>query len=257
MVVLMPGIYSRRKMVQTVVNLPDPKDYTDGVKFFRDTHIVVLHNCAELNRMLDDAEALGVFQSFASHPEWESLFHFFTVDAPRHERDEDEYLFPAVAARIPRVGFQQPDSPIRFLIEGHEVLARKTTALVHDWTVFRSTPHDAASLGSAHATHTKEDTNFIATGRELVRLYREHIAIEDQRVYSVAEKVLSGEEKLELADRLRDVYDNEAITSLINFDEPQFTDPHYNAQFIPTEAVGNDAFDVDEDDDDEEDNLLL
>jgi len=239
------------------VNLPDPKDYTDGVKFFRDTHVVVLHNCAELSRMLDDAEAHGVFQSFASHPEWESLFHFFTVDAPRHERDEDEILFPAVAARVPHVGFQQPDSPIRFLIEGHEVLARKTTALVHDWTVFRSTPHDAASLGAAHATHTKEDTNFIATGRELVRLYREHVQLEEERVYSVADKVLSGEEKLALADRLRDVYDNEAITSLINFDEPQFSDPHYNAQFIPTEAVGEENLPDEEDDDYEDEGGIL
>jgi hemerythrin-like domain-containing protein len=239
-------------MVQAIVNLPDPKDYTDGVKFFRDTHIVVLHNCAELSRMLDDAEAKGVFQSFASHQEWESLFHFFTVDAPRHEHDEEEYLFPTIAARVPHVGFQQPDSPIRFLIEGHQVLARKTRALVHDWTIFRATPHDPASLGSAHATHTKEDANFIAVGRELVRQYREHIAIEDQRVYDVADKVLSIEEKLELADRLRDAYDNEAITSLINFDEPQFSDPHYNAQFIPTEAVGEETIEGEEEEDYEE-----
>ncbi len=235
------------------MNLPDPKNYTDGIQFFRDTHKVVLHHCSELSRMLDDAEAHGVFQSFASHPEWESLFHFFTVDAPRHERDEDEYLFPAVAARIPHVGFQQPDSPIRFLIEVHEVLARKTEALVHDWAVFRARSYDAASLGAAHATHTKEDTNFIATGRELVRLYREHIATEDQRIYSVAEKVLTGSEKLELADQLRNVYDNEAITSFYNFDEPQFTDPHYNAQFIPTEAIGEENVPLEEEDDDQAD----
>jgi hemerythrin-like domain-containing protein len=244
-------------MVAVNVNLPDPKDYTDGLQFFRDTHNVVLHNCAELSRMLDDAEALGVFQSFASHAEWESLFRFFTVDAPRHERDEEEFLFPAIAARVPHVGFQQPDSPIRFLIEGHQILAQKEEALVRDWAAFRAMPRDAASLGSAHAAHTAEDANFISRGHELVRLYREHIATEEQRVYAVAEKVLSGEAKLELADQLRDVYDNEAISSLIRFDEPQFSDPHYNAQFIPTEAVGDNTFDTEEDENEEEDNILL
>lgn len=228
------------------MNLPDPNGYTDGVQFFRDTHTVVLHQCAELSRLLDDAEAHGVFQSFASNPEWEDLFRFFTVHAPRHERDEDELLFPALAARVPHVGFQQPDSPIRFLIEGHKILAGKTEALVHDWTVFRTRPHDPVSIGSAHATHTKEDTDFIATGQELVRLYREHIAIEDQRVYAVADTVLSGEEKLALADRLRDAYGNERITSIFNFDEPQFSDAHYNAQFIPTEAIGEETLEREE-----------
>ncbi len=231
------------------MNLPDPKDYTNGLQFFIDCHKVVLHECAELSNMLDDAEAHGVFQSFASHPEWESLFHFFTVEAVRHESDETELLFPAIAPRVPHVGFQQPGSTIRFLIEGHEVLARETNALTHDWEVFRTHPPDAASLGEAHAKHTAEDANFISTGRELVRLYREHVALENERVYAVAEKVLIGEEKLELADLLRDRYDNEAVTAFYNFDEPQFTDPHFNAQFVPTEAIGENPLEEEDEDD--------
>ncbi len=240
-----------------VVNLPDPKDYTDGVQFFFDTHKVVLHNCAELSKLLDDAEAHGVFQSFATHPEWESLFHFFTVDAARHERDEDELLFPAITARVPHMGFQQPDSPIRFLIEGHEILSQKVAALIHDWGVFRSRHYNPAELGTAHATHTTEDAQFITNGRELVRLYKEHVILENERVYAIAEKVLTGSEKLELADRLRDKYDQEATTSLYNYDEPQFTNPTYNVEFVPTEAVSDEDVPMEEDEADEEEGDTL
>ena len=235
------------------MNLPDPKAYTDGVKFFLDCHKVVLHNCAELSDLLDDAEARGVYQSFASRPEWQSLFHFFTVDAVRHERDEDELLFPLVTPRVPHMGFQQPDSTIRFLIEGHDLLANQTNALLHDWKIFHSRTYDAATLGETHAKHTAEDAAFIANGRELVRLYREHVALENERVYSVAEKVLTGGEKLELADRLRDVYDSEAVTGFYNFDEPQFTNPAYNIQFVPTEAVGGEEIAPEEEETDEAD----
>ena len=253
----MPGIDSWRNMVLQIVNLPDPKDYTDGVLFFHDVHKIVLHNCAELNNLLDDANAHGVFQSFASHPEWESLFHFFTVDAVRHERDETDFLFPALQARVPHMGFQQPDSPIRFLIEGHDILSKKMETLVHDWEAFRSKSLDETALASAHAVHAAEDAAFIANGHELVKLYREHVKLEEERVYSVADKVLSGSEKLELADRLRDVYDNEAITSFFNFDEPQFTDTHYNAQFIPTEAIGEENLPEEEEEEGDEESDIL
>jgi hemerythrin-like domain-containing protein len=232
------------------MNLPDPQKYKDGVQYFRDTHKIILHACAELETLLADAESRGVFQSFASRPEWNDIFDFFQKAAPRHEREEDEFLFPAVAAHIPRVGFQQPGSTIRFLTEGHEVLQRKMDVLVHDWEAFRNISRDAASLGAAHATHTSEDARFIATGRELARLYREHITLEETQVYAVADKLLSGVEKLELIDRVRESYADEVVTSGFVFDEPRFSDPSYNVA-SSTEAVGEETFEPEEDDEDD------
>jgi hemerythrin-like domain-containing protein len=210
-----------------------------------------------LEELLADAETRGVFQSFAARPEWDEVFNFFQKAAPRHERDEDDFLFPAVAARVPRMGFQQPDSTIRFLLEGHKRLERSMAPLIHDWEAFRNTPRDAASLDAAHATHSGEDARFVATGRELVRLYREHIAIEETRVYSVADKVLSGEEKLELIDRIREAYGNEEVTGIFNFDEPRFSNPAYDIIYAPTEAIAEEMIEPDEEEDDEEESALL
>jgi hemerythrin-like domain-containing protein len=237
------------------MNLPDPQSYKDGVRYFHDTHKIILQQCAELEKLLADAESQGVFQSFATRPEWNEIFDFFQKAAPRHEREEELFLFPVLAAHIPRVGFQQPNSTIRFLMEGHEVLQRNMYALVHDWEAFRSVTREAASLADAHATHTTEDARFVATARELVRLYRDHISVEETRVYATAEKLLSGTEKMELMDQIRESYADEVVTASFAFDEPRFSNPDYNIVPTPTDAVGEDLFEPEEDEDDNEDDF--
>ncbi|MDP4199285.1 MAG: hemerythrin domain-containing protein [Bacteroidota bacterium] len=227
--------------------LLDPNNYSDGVAFFRDMHKQVLHSCVELETLLKDAETRGVFKSFATQPEWEELFRFFTVLAPEHERDEERYLFPFVIAKVPHVGFQPPNAPIRFLIEGHTVLEQKLRALVKDWEIFRAKPHDPAALEASHAQHAAEDAAFIALGKELAILYREHVRIEEQRVYSVADQVLSNSDKLELIEKLRRGHDNEATTPLLEFEHPQFSDPSRNVQ-SSTNAQATTSFNYEEDD---------
>jgi hemerythrin-like domain-containing protein len=224
--------------------IPDPAKYQDGVAFFRDMHKLVLHNCAQLELLLTDAEREGVFKSFAAKKEWDELLAFFVRVAPLHERDEETFLFPAIVAKIPRIGFQQPDAPIRFLIEGHEVLQQKTEAVVKDWFAFRNTTRDPTTLAESHAKHAAEDAAFIANGRELVRLYREHVATEEQRVYSIADQVLDFHERQQLIQNLRGVYDNEAVTPAMLFDRPQFSNPDYNIHYTNTDARSNNLLDA-------------
>jgi hypothetical protein len=234
------------------MTLPDPKSYQNAVQFFHDMHKVVLHNAAELERLLSDAEKNGVFRSFAIHNEWEELFYFFTEVAPQHERDEERVLFPALIPKIPRVGFQPPTAPIHFLVEGHEVMQAKTIRLLEDWQAFRHIKR-ATDLANAHEKHQAEDAAFIAAGRELVALYREHVALEEERVYSVADKMLSGAEKLELMEALREEHDEETTTTMLEFDSPQFSDPHLTTRFENTEVRSSDVIEANyEDEDDEE-----
>jgi hypothetical protein len=231
------------------VTLPDPAKYLDGVQFFRDTHKLVLRACADLEDLLKDAETRGVFASFAARPEWNSVFEFFLKIAPQHERDEERFLFPVVAAKLPRIGFQQPDAPIRFLIEGHDVMQRETIQLVDAWKTFRSKDRDPATLASSHEDHAAEDAGFIALGHELASLYRDHIATEEARIYSVADKVLTGTERLALIERLQSEYDNEAMTTIAEFEPPQYSNPAYNVSYLPTEAVADAEFEEEEDED--------
>ena len=236
---------------QMTMTLPDPKNYRDAVLFFHDMHKVVLHNAAELERMLNDAEKNGVFRSFATHNEWEELFYFFTEVAPQHERDEERILFPALIPKVPRVGFQPPTAPIHFLVEGHEVMQAKTIRLLEDWQSFRHI-NRASDLTDAHEKHQQEDAAFVAAGRELVALYREHVRLEEERVYSIAEKALSGAEKLALIDALRDQHDEETTTSMLTFEAPQFSDPHLRSQYESTDARSGEIVEADYEYEDEE-----
>ncbi len=238
------------------MNLPDSQNYENGVQYFRDSHKMILEECAALEQLLADAESRGVFQSFATRLDWNEVLDFFQRAAPRHEREEEAILFPALAAHVPRVGFQQPNSTIRFLTEGHEVLERSMKVLVRDWEAFRNTPRDETAIATAHDIHAAEDAHFVATGREMVRLYREHIALEEARVYTVADKLLSGAEKLGLIDRIRESYADEAVTTSFMFDEPRFSNPDYNIAYAPTEAVADETLEPDEDDEDDYDDRM-
>jgi hemerythrin-like domain-containing protein len=231
--------------------IPDLSKYQDGIQFFRDTHKLVLRTCAELEQLLNDAESRGVFASFAAKEEWNAVFEFFLKAAPQHERDEERFLFPMITAKLPRMGFQQPDAPIRFLVEGHQVLQRNMEALVRDWEDFRKKPRDDASLERSHEQHAKADAAFIASGRELVSMYRDHVAVEEERVYSVADKVLTGTDRLALLSSLRDAYDDEAITSSMEYEPPQYTDPKYQIHYHSTDAVADAEFEEDEEEEDE------
>ena len=233
------------------MTLPDPKNYQNAVQFFHDMHKIVLHNAAELERLLADAEKNGVFRSFAANIEWEELFSFFTEIAPQHERDEERILFPALMPKIPRVGFQPPTAPIHFLVEGHEVMQAKTMRLLEDWQSFRHIDR-TSDLTDAHEKHQQEDAAFVAAGRELVALYREHVALEEERIYSLAEKVLNGAEKLALMDALRDEHDEETTTSMLTFDAPQFSDPHLRSEYETTDVRSDDTIDAEYEDEDEE-----
>ena len=238
------------------MTLPDPSDYTDGMQFFRDTHKLVLRMCADLEPLLIDAEQNGVFPSFAAKPEWNDIFEFFLKAAPQHERDEEQFLFPLVIRKVPRVGFQQPEAPIHFLVEGHDVLQQEIVRLVKDWDAFRKKERDPKTLADHRSEHAAEDAAFIALGRELVSLYRDHVAVEEERVYSVADKVLTGTERLALIDAVREADGSEGTMPIMSFEPPQFSDPDYN--IIPehpensTEAISGASFEPDEDEEIEE-----
>jgi hemerythrin-like domain-containing protein len=215
------------------MKLPDPAQYDDPIKFLRAIHGIVLKNSDELERLAADAEQQGVFKSFAAHPEWNELLTFYTKAAPQHEKSEEEFLFPVLTRKLPRMGFQNADSPIRFLVDGHDVLQARMMPLVKAWEQFKRKERDPSSLEASAERHAEDDAQFVAVARELAKLYRDHITTEEEKVYSVADKMLGDSEREEILDGLRQEYDNEANTGGIQFDPPQFSNPVYTMRYRP------------------------
>ena len=124
--------------------------------------------------------------------------------------------------------------------------------LVRSWQAFLKAPHDTTALAEASSARKEEDQAFLATGRELVQLYREHVALEEERIYSVAARELTGAQRLELADILRGQMTKEAVSRVLPYDAPQFSDPRYAATSIETDlrsdlTVGETEEDEEED----------
>lgn len=108
---------------------------------------------------------------------------YFRVAAPRHVQDEEESLFPRLrASNDPRVPAALAE--LQRLEADHESADRKqrdVDALVARW--LDAGTLDAPSTGRLHDLLT-----------ELQAIYRNHIALEDDHIFSLAADVLSKTE---------------------------------------------------------------
>jgi hemerythrin-like domain-containing protein len=201
-------------MLEQINRLPDPNEYEDPVQFLRAAHVVVTKELNLLSRLLDDAESQGLDHSFRLSSEWMEIFHFFTVSVIQHEDDEEQALFPIVRERVPNLGFQLPDAPIHFLTKGHKLLEQRVADLVQVWKEFQS--------GRA-----VDSQSFVASGRELISLYKDHISTEEQAVYKVANEVLTPHERLDIMEIIRRNHSHS-----MGMDAPQFERPSVSGNYI-------------------------
>ncbi len=113
-----------------------------------------------------------------------SILRYFDVAAPLHHADEEEDLFPLLAER--------GDDALRFLIgismlEEHDELAE----------IWREVRTILLAIESGESTELP-----FALAERFARRYPEHAAIEDERIYPLAEKLLSQEELATIGQRM-------------------------------------------------------
>lgn len=202
-------------MSDQINRLPDPREFEDPIQFLRAAHVVVTRELSLLESLLDDATNHGLDTSFREKSEWLEIFHFFTNSVGQHEEDEEEALFPYVRERIPNLGFQLPDAPIHFLTQGHEALKVRVEELVAVWREFQS--------GKVH-----DVSSFVAAGRELISLYKDHIATEERAVYQPANEALSPMERVAIMDLIRHNHSKSRYMEV-----PQFGRPSISGNYNP------------------------
>lgn len=201
-------------MLEQINKLPDPNEHEDPIQFLRAAHAVITRQLQSLAKLLDEAERSGLNQSFRERSEWMETFHFFTVSVAQHEEDEEEALFPIVRERVPNLGFQLPNAPIHFLTEGHHLLEKRVIDLVDVWKQFQ-------------AGQECDTQSFVAAGRELISLYKDHIATEEEAVYKVANEVLSPLERLDMMDVIRKNHSRS-----MGMEAPQFERPTVSGNYV-------------------------
>lgn len=229
-----------------MIRLPDPEKYEDPIRYFRDCHGVVGAVVDEFEKLVKSARQIGVAKSFAESDRWKELLDFFVHAAPIHERDEERALFPLVVEKVPHLGFQSKGSPNRFIHDQHEGMQQRSQALLALWKAFLA----QKSLTPA------DEARFLEVGAELVSVYREHIAMENGIIYTVAnDNLLSPVERIAVMLLVREQHSEKTVTGVLSFSDSPYESMQGSES---TEAVSEDQLEVDdEESEDEEENRTI
>jgi hemerythrin-like domain-containing protein len=113
----------------------------------------------------------------------EGALQYFAVAAPRHTDDEEQSLFPRLAASLDTRAAEALDM-MRRLERDHAEAGQHHTAvdrLVRDWL-------------RDDALHAEAVRTLRAALAQLQALYARHIAVEDQHLFPAAARILSADD---------------------------------------------------------------
>jgi hemerythrin-like domain-containing protein len=197
--------------------LPDPSSYSDPIRYFRDSHGAITAAVDALAKVVEEAEKVGIKNYFTSHPEVRELIYFFTHLAHIHERDEERHFFPVLRGKVSTMGFQRPDTTPAFLVKEHEELNHKARIIAKAWSEF---------LASGSSDIQNEQLA-LQSAKDLVALYREHIADENNLIYKIAnDDLLTPAERIVIMAAIQDEHDEEIVTPIFDFDSPDYSLPN-------------------------------
>ncbi len=195
-----------------MIRLPNPDNYDDPIRYFRDTHKLISGIVDRFERLISKVKTEGMSVLVAQKEEWLELLSFFVHVAPIHEKDEEHSLFPVMAVKVPHTGFLAPGTPNRFMHEEHALMQERSKALLSMWKSFM--------LQQTHSP--EEQARFVEISEALVKLYREHIGRENALIYTAAnDELLSPTERIAIMLLIKEHHSNQNITPMIEFaDQP-------------------------------------
>ena len=199
------------------LQLPDPSKYNDPIRYFRDSHKVIGIAIAEMDALIAEAEKSGMTKYFQDHPdEAKEMIQFFTHVAPMHEMDEEKNLFPVLREKLGPIGFQIPNTTPAFLIKEHEEMNHRARIVAKAW-------HEFEKSGE---TSLESETLALNSAKELVHLYKGHVAEEDELIYKVAnDNLLTPEERISIMNGVIESHSEQIIMPTLDFDTPMYSTP--------------------------------
>ncbi|MFI5264915.1 MAG: hemerythrin domain-containing protein, partial [Candidatus Kapaibacterium sp.] len=207
-------------------HLPDPNKYSDPIRYFRDSHALIITLINQLEDLIKNAEAKGIKKSIVEDNGWHEILEFLVDVAPIHEQDEEMALFPIIFEKVPHVGFQLDSSPVRFIHEQHDAMQMQSIELLKIWK---------QTLAKNELTDD-EASRFMLGAKELAAIYREHVRRENEIIYTAAnDELLSPQEREAIMNIIREHHGAEVITPYFEYEAPVISNPAYS----PTIVAGN------------------
>jgi len=121
----------------------------------------------------------------------ESALRYFAQAAPKHTADEEESLFPRLR--------QIQDPEVEAVFSKLEQLEDE-----HRWAAPLHAEVDrlGAHYLSSGSLYSREVSDFRKAVASLASMYKRHISVEDSLVFPLATRVLSGAEKMAIAEEM-------------------------------------------------------
>lgn len=154
-----------------------------ATEILKSEHRVIEQVLDCLERIAEDGEAKRQVDVDSARKALD-FFRFFTDHC--HHGKEEKHLFRLLEAR----GFSQDCGPVGRMLCEHELGREYLRQL-------------AATVDQAAAGHVAAPQTFLDQVRGYVQLLREHIAKEDQRLFPMADQVLSEADQAELIRSFR------------------------------------------------------
>ena len=216
-----------------MITLPSPEKYEDPIRYLRDCHALILQLLLSLENLATNVKPGELVASLSAQHDWQEILEFFEVSGPEHEKDEEEAVFNPLERMLPHMGFQSATTPIRFLIEGHEALITKTSETVETWRAILIGPKENIE---------PQEQSFLSAIKEMVALYREHIAAEEPKTYVVADAKFSPRQKIEAMQTIQFQHKKRLSMPMMGFDRSNMTPVIGNLEYLTdASAFGGDT----------------
>jgi hemerythrin-like domain-containing protein len=211
-------------------HLPDPENYNDPIRFFRDCHGVIENEVKRLERLITEAGEEPNHKKgkcLLDNPEWHEVIYFFANVTYRHEKDEEDYLFPVLMEKFAKIGFRTPMTTPAFLVKEHKELGVPAAVIEKAWKEY---------LRSGTCTEETEQ-EILVSAKTMVELFKKHIATENELIYRVAnDELLSPEERIIIMEGIREGHSPQVMTPMFDFGKSDFSSPAM--EDIPEEEEG-------------------
>ena len=161
------------------INTPPESDFTNPLGMLSDCHRRIERFLAALAFVAEQSASTGLGEGQSKT--LDAALRYFRVSAPKHTLDEEESLFPRLRASA---GAREAAALLDSLHADHETAEAR----------HREVETLAGRLLTEGRLPEEESRRLVAVLNDLRAVYRKHIRAEDEELFPLAGRVLSGSE---------------------------------------------------------------
>ncbi len=172
---------------------------TNPIEKLIECHDHILAQLSLFNQSLNSVEQQGVVGFLSERENIKKTFEFIDTSIMLHTRDEEEGLFPMLQPKLEAklIGSGGGKTPVDMMESEHRIVEEVTSRVKSLASMIEKSPHESE-------TSLLLD-EFLQKGRWIIQAYQGHIWKENNVLFPMAERLLSVEERKQIAEVMNDI----------------------------------------------------